>query len=105
MTYRDRRVARAERLRRWAATREERQPALSERAQQMRDVIPMGQPIFVGHHSESRHRRHLQRSDRAEERAIENQRTAVRMRRRAESIEQAAEHAIYEDDPDALELL
>ena len=30
---------------------------------QLQDVIPLGQPILVGHHSEKRHRKHLERID------------------------------------------
>jgi len=32
-------------------------------ARQQLEIIPLGQPILVGHHSEKRHRSHLKRID------------------------------------------
>lgn len=61
--------------------------------------IPMGQPILVGHHSEKRHRRDLERSDRAMRKAIEADKTADYYERKAESY---GTHAISSDDPEAV---
>ena len=36
-----------------------------------RDMIPLGQPILVGHHSEKRHRNHLKRLENRERRGWE----------------------------------
>jgi hypothetical protein len=107
MTYRERRLARAERLRGWAETREAKQAGLNEaaRADEAATGIPFGQPILVGHHSERRHRNAIARIDRAMGAAVENSRKADSMRGRADSIEAAAEHAIYSDDEDAIERL
>jgi hypothetical protein len=53
MTTRERREARAARLREWADKREAKSTAAFDAVRQIADNIPMGQPILVGHHSES----------------------------------------------------
>lgn len=104
-TYRERREARAERLQGWADAREAKSAAAHERARAMADVIPFGQPILVGHYSEGRDRRYRARVWGAMDAAIENDRKAASMAARAASIEAQAAHAIYGDDPDAIEAL
>lgn len=105
MTYRERRLAKAERLRGWAARREVKSAAGFDRAHQIADGIPFGQPILVGHHSESRARRHADRIDAGMRAGVENGRKAEEMGQRAANIEKATEHAIYSDDTDAAERL
>ena len=104
-TYRERREAKAERLREWADKREAKADAAYARARQLGDAIPFGQPVLVGHHSEGRHRRDLGRIDSAMTQTVEHSRKAEEMRRRADNIEAAAAHAIYSDDDDAVERL
>jgi hypothetical protein len=104
-TYRERREARAERLREWADKREAKAGAAFDGARAIGDMIPFGQPILIGHHSERRHRRDIDRIDTNMRRGVENARTAESMRSRADNIEAAAGHAIYSDDPDAIERL
>jgi hypothetical protein len=79
----DRETARAERSAQRAAGLEVKAQRLAERSDQDRAVvdgihsmIPPGQPILVGHHSERRHRRDLQRADDAMRRSVENHRAA-----------------------------
>lgn len=105
MSYRDRRLARADRLREWAEKRAARSSGNFTRAHNLIKDIPFGQPILVGHHSERRHRRTLERSDAAMRRGVEDERKAGDMASRAASIEDAAERAIYRDDVDAIERL
>lgn len=107
MTYRERQERKAARLREWAEKREAKQGALREaaRADEEATGIPFGQPILVGHHSERRHRRAVERIDRAMGAAVENARKAESMASRADNIEAAAEQAIYSDDVDAVERL
>lgn len=105
MTYRERRLAKAERLRGWADKREEKSDASYQRANSIAEMIPFGQPILVGHHSEKRHRRDLARIDNGMRGSIEHAKKADEMRSRADNIEDAAERAIYDDDPDAIERL
>jgi Domain of unknown function (DUF3560) len=105
MTYRDRREARAERLRAWADKRDARSAAAFNAAHVIADGIPFGQPILVGHHSERRARRDVDRIHNGMRAGIEHADKAAAMRSRADNIEHAADHAIYSDDPDAPERL
>ena len=105
MTYRERREARADRLRDWAGKRETSAAANAVRASEMASVIPFGQPILVGHHSERRDRNYRDRIGRTMDRAIEDSRKAESMRSRADGIESQLDQSIYSDDPDAVERL
>jgi hypothetical protein len=107
LTTREKRERKAERLRGWADSREAKQSALNEAARCDEEAtgIPFGQPILVGHHSEKRHRRALERIDRAMGKAVDNSRKAEGMQSRAANIEAANDRAIYDDDPDAIERL
>lgn len=105
MTHRERREARAARLREWAEKREQKSKAAFGTAGQIADGIPFGQPILIGHHSEKRARRDQDRIERNMRAGVEHSRKAEQMRDRAENIEKAADAAIYSDDPDAVEAL
>lgn len=85
---------RAARLRRKAE-------GMLESARAETDGIPMGQPILVGHHSERRHRRALERSQQKASRAFETARAADR----AESAAAGAGRSVSSDDPEALTAL
>lgn len=101
--YKARREARIERCRELAekATAQSRQA--STNAHQIMSYIPMGQPILVGHHSERRHRRDLDRIDRAMRRCVERSKTADYWARRAHAAESPC--AISSDDPEAIQKL
>lgn len=60
------------------------------------DNIPFGQPILVGHHSESRHRRDAARIDNGMRRAVDNWGKAEYWERRAQ---RALAHAEYKELP------
>ncbi len=97
MTYRDRRLAKAERLREWARKREEAAAQTFKTGEQYRgDIAFNTQP---GHIPERA--RLIAREDRAHESLSK----ARAMKSRAAGIEAAADHAIYSDDPDAVEAL
>lgn len=66
------------------------------------DVIPMGQPILVGHHSEGRHRRDLGRVDSNMRKSIDLGQYADHLEHRAENLGQ---HGISSDDPEAIDKL
>lgn len=104
-TYRERRQERADRLRGWADKRAEKAAAASDKAAQITDMIPLGQPILLGHHSQRRHERDLDRHDRAMRTSLEHSAKASDMRQRAANIDAAADRAIYDDDPDAIDRL
>jgi len=104
-TYRERRLARAEKLRGWAEKREERSAETYERASDLASLIPQGQPILIGHHSEKGHRAHLKRIHSLMDQSCESAAMATRMAESADEIERQAKHAIYSDDPDAIQRL
>jgi hypothetical protein len=104
-TYRERRLAKAERLREWADKREAKASAAFEQAHSMSEAIPFGQPILVGHYSEGRDRRYRDRILTTGLRGVEHSRKAEEMNRRADNIEAAADRAVYSDDPDAVDRL
>lgn len=104
-TYRERRERRAEQLRQRAQTADVKANAAHAQSRAIGDLIPFGQPILVGHHSQRRHERDIARIDRAMRASVEGSQKADGMRSRADNIEAAADRAIYDDDPDAIERL
>jgi hypothetical protein len=72
-------------------------------ARKQLEMIPPGQPILVGHHSEKRQRAHLKRIDQHFAKAKEHHDKAEYFRRRAAAVE--SNRAIFSDDPDATEKL
>jgi hypothetical protein len=71
-------------------------------AHRIGSMIPMGQPILVGHHSEGRHRRDLAKIDRSMRKGIEAEDKAAELRGRAAAIGTAG---ISSDDPEAVKKL
>jgi hypothetical protein len=101
-TYRERREARAERLRQWAAKRETRAEQAAASVDTLTSLIPLGQPILRGHHSQRRAERDRDRIVNGTRRVVEHSNKAREFTSRAANIEAAAEHAIYSDDADAI---
>lgn len=64
--------------------------------------IPFGQPILVGHHSERRHRRDLENSERAMRRACELSEAAKAAEHRAAAV---GGGGVSSDDPEAVQKL
>ncbi len=58
----ERAKAKAERYSKWSSIAESKSNAAFKQSHAITDMIPMGQPILVGHHSEARHRRDLDKS-------------------------------------------
>ena len=71
-------------------------------ADSLLSVIPPGQPILVGHHSEKRHRAHLNRVDTNMRKGFEASEKAKDMRWKADGVGRAG---VSSDDPDAIEKL
>lgn len=105
MTTRDRREARAARLREWAGKREVKAAAAGEQARAMADLIPFGQPILAGHHSQGRDERYRARIAGNVDKAGEHAAKAREMAGKAANIEAATDASIFDDDPDAIEAL
>lgn len=74
-----------------------------ETANGIASVIPLGQPILVGHHSEKGHRRDLERIDSHQKKAIEEAKKAEYYEQKAENI--LNPKAISSDDPEAIKKL
>ncbi len=64
--------------------------AAYEASRRIGDAIPMGQPVLVGHYSEKRHRRDIDRMSRAMDKSVEHSRAAGYLGERAASREHAA---------------
>lgn len=107
MNTRERRQRKAERLRDWADRAETRandhfrQSSMSEES----TGIPFGQPILVGHHSEARHRKVIERAEAHGFKGVEESRKAERHEARADGIERQLDNTIFSDDDDAIERL
>ena len=96
------RAAKAARFRQLAEKHENIATGRHFAARERLEMIPLGQPILVGHHSEKRHRKDLKRIDQHFAEAKEHHDKAEYFRQRA-----AAESnvVIFSDDPDATEKL
>ena len=71
-------------------------------AHQLGNVLPFGQPILVGHHSESKHRRLIENIDNNMRKSIEAQDKADYLESKAASVGSAG---IASDDPEAIQKL
>lgn len=78
---------RADRLEARAEKASQRGKTAYDKAHYIGSFIPMGQPILIGHHSERRHRRDLERID-------NNMRTFVNESDKAKRLEEKAEDSI-----------
>lgn len=105
MTRRERLERKAELRREWAEKREQRANAAYSRASAIGSMIPMGQPILVGHHSEKRHRADLNKIDNAMRDSVESSKMAEHHESKADGIERQLATSIFSDDPDAVEAL
>ena len=76
---------RAERLEERAGAAHRQSEQAHRRADAIVSMIPLGQPILVGHHSEKRHRRDLDKMGRAMDTAVEEWRKAQRLESAATS--------------------
>ena len=75
---------RAEKLQSASLNAEKKSNDFYKRSHEITDNIPLGQPILVGHHSEKRHRRDLDKSWNAMDKSIEFSNKAEDYEKRAE---------------------
>ncbi|MFI5721130.1 DUF3560 domain-containing protein [Nocardia sp. NPDC051750] len=88
-----RQAARVDALHGKAARRASQADAADAAERRAFDALPpMGEPIKVGHHSEGRHRRALERAERAWDRSMQAHRDADHARQRAEAAEPTTAH-------------
>lgn len=105
MTRRERLQRKLERRQEWADKAQARSVAASNAAHHIASFIPPGQPILVGHHSEKRHRRDLDRIDSNMRKCIDNQDLAEHHTAKAGGIEAALDRSIFSDDDNAVQAL
>jgi hypothetical protein len=101
--YEERKQEKIEAYEALAAKKAEESEGLWKQQQQMSDVIPMGQPILVGHHSEQMHRNHLKKIDNKIRKAIDVGKVADHYEHKAAAMKNNT--AISSDDPKAIEKL
>lgn len=82
-----------------ASSAEKQSNQLFDNARTMRSVIPFGQPILVGHHSEGRDRRYRSRIDDKMRKGVDLMSQAERLRNKAASVGRGG---ISSDDPEAV---
>lgn len=97
--YEQRVEARRERLEDAAAGARGRSQQHYERAGEITEHIPLGQPILRGHHSEKRHRAAINRSSQAMDRSLEEARKAKELEHRAKRV---GTGGVSADDPSAV---
>jgi len=97
--YKERKEAKIDRLRDRAEKAQSESDSRYKSAKQTADMIPFGQPILVGHHSEGRARRDQQKIHDNMGRSIKAQEKAGRLSDRADSAEN--NRSISSDDPEA----
>jgi hypothetical protein len=86
----ERKLERAARYEGYAENAEARSEARSKAAGDIAHFIPMGQPILVGHHSEGRHRRDLDRINSHMRKSIEESKKVDYFSGRADNLEHDA---------------
>lgn len=102
--YEQKLEARRQRLENAAEKAEARASGLFRKADLREEVsgIPLGQPILVGHHSERRHRKAIERANNAMRRGIEESDRAKDLARRAANV---GTGGISSEDPEAVDKL
>lgn len=107
MNRRERLERKIERRLEWAESRDAKSAAAFDAGNMSEEKtgIPFGQPILVGHHSEGRHRRTIERAHRAMERGVEHSHMANHHRSKAEGLQRQLDRCIFSDDDNAIEAL
>jgi hypothetical protein len=100
--YEERKENRINRFEERAAKAMNEADAQQERAESLARQIPFGQPVLVGHHSEARHRKDLERIRNGFEKSFENGKKAAYYQDKAETA--ASNRSISGDNPEAVNL-
>jgi hypothetical protein len=102
MNRRERLERKLEKRREWAEKREADAASRFSAAGKATDGIPFGQPILVGHYSETWHRSALARHDANMRKGCESKDMAKHHESKAAGLASQLENSIYSDDQDAL---
>mgnify|MGYP001251586987 FL=1 len=100
--YQERQEAKRDRLEERAAKAEAVSNERFNTASTLGKMLPFGQPILVGHHSEAKHRKHAESINTNMRKSVEAQDKAEYLSRRADSVGSAG---IASDDHEAVEKL
>ena len=100
--YQERKESKRERLEERAAKAAAVSNERFNTASTLGKMLPFGQPILVGHHSEAKHRKHAKSINTNMRKSVEAQDKAEYLSRRADSVGSAG---IASDDPEAVEKL
>lgn len=103
MEYAERRVARIARKRERSSMLARDGRARLSKVERLREMIPVGQPILVGHHSQPRHEKDIERIEDGTRKGLGELREAARLERQADAAENST--AVSSDDPEALSKL
>jgi hypothetical protein len=101
--FEERKANRVEAYQNLAAKNEQISDSSYKHSHVLGDMIPLGQPILVGHHSEGAHRAHVNKIDNAMRTSVEASKKADYYADRAETILNGT--AISSDDPNAIDKL
>ena len=101
--YEERQERKKELYQERAEQAKKRSQAHYKRHNDIASIIPMGQPILIGHHSEKRHRKDLDRIDNEMRKSIQESEKADYYRNKIDNINNNI--AISSDDPKAIEKL
>jgi hypothetical protein len=101
--FEERKLNRLEAYERLAAKNASIANSAYKAAKDIGSYIPMGQPILVGHHSEKRHRKDLERIDNNMRKSIEAGEKSEYYKQRIENLLNGS--AISSDDPNAIDKL
>lgn len=98
--FQEKRQAKIERFKELAKKFEAQSTQAYEQSNKIGSFIPFGQPILIGHHSEKRHRRDIDRINRYMGQSVELSNKAEYYEKRAKTLE--SNRAISSDDPEAI---
>lgn len=101
--YQERQNAKLERYQELAEKNKQRSTEAYNHSTAISERIPFGQPILIGHHSEKRHRRDIERIHNLMDKSIQEQEKAEYYNKKVENILNPS--AISSDNPEAINLL
>lgn len=105
MTRRERLERKAERRQEWAESASARAAQRFNAAHRIGAMIPLGQPILVGHHSEGHARRDQSRIETNMTKGCEEMHRAEYHAQKAEGLARQLDHSVFSDDANAIEAL
>jgi len=97
--------AKIEKRKDWADSSEKKSDEYYQASKEGSNIIPFGQPILVGHHSEGRHRALIHRNHKRMDKCVEYSQKAEEHILKAKNLEYKLKRELPIDTPDCLEQL